>query len=239
MQSERDPSDAALAEQLAEIEAQIAEDPAAAMAALERLGDVADSLEGRYLRATATWATTGAEAAEVLLKGLIVEDPGFADAHYALAGVYEDLEDHESMVRHFLAVLALDAADDQARELVGEAEEEQIVAAAEGALDALPEELKQRLGNVAVVVETRPHWDVVGDGFDPRALGMFEGPDDFGQRILELAPMTSRIVLFTANLVASFADPEDLEEEVRVTVLHEVGHYFGLDEDGVAALGLE
>ncbi|MCA9663920.1 MAG: metallopeptidase family protein, partial [Myxococcales bacterium] len=85
----------------------------------------------------------------------------------------------------------------------------------------------------------RPHWDVVADGFDPRALGMFEGPDDFGQRILELAPMTSRIVLFTANLVASFADPEDLEEEVRVTVLHEVGHYFGLDEDGVAALGLE
>ncbi len=227
------------AEQLAAIEEQLAEDPSAALAALDALGLDPDDSADRYLRAAAIWLTSGAEEAEPLLKALIVDDPSFADAHYALAGVYEDLGEPVLSARHLIAVLALDAAEDEESDAIGDAEEAKIVAAAEVALASLPEELCERLGNVAVMVETRPHWDIVAEGFDPRALGMFEGPDDYGQRALEVAPMTSRIVLYTANLVVSFADPEELEEEVRVTVLHEIGHYFGLDEDGVAELGLE
>jgi len=232
-------SEEELAEKLAAIEEMLADDPDAAVEALDALGLAPEDSTDRYLRAAAIWLSNGAEEAEPLLKGLIVEDPSFADAHYALAGVYEDLGEPVLSARHMIAVLALDAAEDEESSAVGEAEEAKIVAAAEAALGSLPEELCERLGNVAVVVETRPHWDIVVDGFDPRALGMFEGPDDYGQRVLEIAPMTSRIVLYTANLVISFSDPEELEEEVRVTVLHEIGHYFGLDEDGVAELGLE
>mgnify|MGYP005813335487 CR=1 FL=1 len=51
-------------------------------------------------------------------------------------------------------------------------------------------------------------------------------------------PAPTRIVLFTSNLLASFAD-DDLEEQVEITVLHEVGHYFGLDENDMVRLGLE
>jgi predicted Zn-dependent protease with MMP-like domain len=100
--------------------------------------------------------------------------------------------------------------------------------------------------DVPVALEPRPNQGLVADGFDPRALGLFEGIDDQGQRSVGdmmgergdlLRP--TRIVLFYANLLATCASGEELAKEVVVTVLHEIGHFFGLDEDGVAALGLE
>jgi predicted Zn-dependent protease with MMP-like domain len=51
--------------------------------------------------------------------------------------------------------------------------------------------------------------------------------------------MPTRIVLYTANLTASCQDQDELEREVEITVLHEVGHYFGLDEDDMERLGLD
>ncbi|MEZ4453832.1 MAG: metallopeptidase family protein [Nannocystaceae bacterium] len=224
-------------ERLFEIEALIADDPAAALAALAALDpEVQESSEGRYVRAQAVWAESGADAAEPLFKEVIVDDPGFADAHHALAGVYEELDRFPAMVQHYLIVLALDAAEEQVE---GGTEDQEIAEIAEDALADVPAELRERLGNVAVIVEDRPSWDLVADGFDPRALGLCEGPDDLAQRTGQIAVMTSRIVLFAANLRASFPDPEELEEEIAVTVLHEIGHYFGLDEEEVGQLGLE
>ena len=52
------------------------------------------------------------------------------------------------------------------------------------------------------------------------------------------ADRPTRIDLFTANLLASFPDSQRLDEEIEITLLHEIGHYFGLDEDEVEALGL-
>ena len=224
-------------ERLGQIEELLAEDPEAAMRALDELDVDPDDGFVRYLRAAATWLLAGAAVAEPMLKELIIEDPSFSEVHYALAGVYEDLQEPELNVRHLLAVLALDAAEDPSEETT-EAEESQVIVAAEAALASLPEEIRQRLGNVAIVVETRPSWAIVEEGFDPRALGMFEGPDDLDQRVLQLTPMNPRIVLFTANLASSWGEPVELAEEVKVTVLHEIGHYFGLDEDDVDSLGL-
>jgi predicted Zn-dependent protease with MMP-like domain len=109
-----------------------------------------------------------------------------------------------------------------------------IEARARAVLDALPAELARRLSKVPVLLESRPTAHVVAEGFDPRALGLFEGamlaePD-------LAAP--SRIVLYVHNLFEATEDDDALLEEVEVTVLHEVGHYFGLDEDEVAELGL-
>lgn len=224
-------------ERLFEIEAMVADDPAGALAALGALEPaIRDSIEGRYVRAQAIWAESGADAAEPLFLEIITEDPGFADAHHGLAQVYEELDRWAAMVQHYLIVLALDAAEEQVE--VGTSDEE-IAEIAEDALADVPTELRERLGNVAVVVEDRPSWGLVVDGFDPRALGLCEGPDDLAQRTGQVAMMTSRIVLFAQNLRASFPDPEELEEEIAVTVLHEIGHYFGLDEEEVGRLGLE
>jgi predicted Zn-dependent protease with MMP-like domain len=89
------------------------------------------------------------------------------------------------------------------------------------ALDALPPELARGLENVAVVVEDQ-------NGGDPELLGLFQ----------EAPYMPAKVTIYRRPLEADFGhDAELLEHEIRVTVLHELAHYFGIDEDRLAELG--
>jgi predicted Zn-dependent protease with MMP-like domain len=100
------------------------------------------------------------------------------------------------------------------------------------ALDLLPPELARALVNVAVVVEDE-HPD------DPDLFGLYEGvplPERGGGGHGELP---DRIAIYRLPLTESFPDPEELEDEIRITVLHELAHYFGLDEERIAELGYE
>jgi predicted Zn-dependent protease with MMP-like domain len=87
------------------------------------------------------------------------------------------------------------------------------------ALDALPHELAQGLKNVAVVIEDE-HPD------DPDLFGLFE----------EAEFMPAKVTIYRLPLEETFAG-EELEREIRVTVLHELAHYFGIDEDRLDELG--
>jgi predicted Zn-dependent protease with MMP-like domain len=91
------------------------------------------------------------------------------------------------------------------------------------ALDSLPPELARRLENVALVVEDE-HPE------EPDLLGLFEGGGDY---------MPDKVTIYRVPLEEEFPDPDDLEREIRVTVLHELGHYFGLDENRLGELGYE
>jgi predicted Zn-dependent protease with MMP-like domain len=91
------------------------------------------------------------------------------------------------------------------------------------ALDALPPEIGRRLENVAVVVEDE-------NAEEPDLFGLWEGGG-------ELIP--DKVTIYRLPLEESFPDPEELEREIRITVLHELGHYFGLDEDRLGELGYE
>ena len=99
------------------------------------------------------------------------------------------------------------------------------------ALDTLPPHLAAGLRNVAVVVEDE-------NPEDPDLYGLFEGIPltDGGPGPGDLP---SRIAIYRRPLEADFADVDELREEIRITVLHELGHYFGLDEDRLAELGYE
>ena len=89
------------------------------------------------------------------------------------------------------------------------------------ALDALPPELARGLENVAVVVEDE-------NAREPDLLGLFE----------EVPYMPAKVTIYRRPLEAAFGhDPALLEHEIRVTVLHELAHYFGIDEDRLAELG--
>ena len=88
------------------------------------------------------------------------------------------------------------------------------------ALDSLPPEIARRLENVAVVVEDE-HPD------DPDLFGLFQ----------EEPYLPAKVTIFRRPLVEEFSDPRELEREIRITVLHEVAHYFGIDEARLDELG--
>ena len=88
------------------------------------------------------------------------------------------------------------------------------------ALDELPPKLAQALENVAVVVEEE-------DPDDPDLFGLWESHEFF----------PDKITIFRKPLVESVPAPRELEEEIRITVLHELAHYFGIDEDRLDELG--
>ena len=90
------------------------------------------------------------------------------------------------------------------------------------ALDSLPPELARRLDNVAIVVEEE-------DPDEPDLLGVFR----------EEPYLPAEIAIFRRPLQESFPDPDELEREIRITVLHELAHYFGIDEDRLEELGYD
>lgn len=104
-------------------------------------------------------------------------------------------------------------------------------------LAELPPQIRERLQRVPILIDTLPSEALVADGLDPRLLGVFQGtpmPDD-GSSV----PTITNIVLFRTNLERFASDEEDLAAEIRITVLHETAHYFGLDEDDLERLGLD
>jgi len=185
-------------------------------------------------------ASSEAEAAvDAALRTHVKTWPDDADALHLLGARCLDAGQVDEAVQLWLRVRVLDVEADR-REDVGNEEEMRVVfEVAEAVVDALEDPFKGQLAGVPIVVEDRPSEDLVASGFDPRAYGLFEGPDHAWASSLDAPPLPSRIVLFANNLLADFGDREELEEQVEITVLHEAGHYFGLDEDDLARMGLD
>jgi predicted Zn-dependent protease with MMP-like domain len=106
-------------------------------------------------------------------------------------------------------------------------------------LDSLPPEFRERLDNVAVLVE-----DVPGEqrkkarkpaprSAQPRELlmGVFVGTPATSRSVFALPSGPARIVLYQKNIEAVCHSDAEIRREVRLTVIHEIGHYFGMDED--------
>jgi predicted Zn-dependent protease with MMP-like domain len=99
------------------------------------------------------------------------------------------------------------------------------------ALDELPPHLAAALKNVAVVVEDE-------NPEDPDLLGLYHGVP-LPERGDTAGMLPDKISIYRVPLEESFPDPDELREEIRVTVLHELAHYFGLDEERIADLGYD
>jgi len=105
------------------------------------------------------------------------------------------------------------------------------------ALDEVPDELASEMENVAVVVQEWPSRAQLA-GRRGTLLGLYEGiPLTQRGPISYAGVMPDRITIFSGPLCARARDEADLAAQVRVTVLHEVGHYFGIDDDRLHELG--
>ena len=103
------------------------------------------------------------------------------------------------------------------------------------ALDGLPEEVAEHLENVAVVVEDDPTDEEIEDaGLDPETetlFGLYQGMalPDRGGTYGNVLP--DRIVIYRLPLLDECSDRNELIREIQDTVVHEIGHYFGLGEE--------
>lgn len=105
----------------------------------------------------------------------------------------------------------------------------------------LPIEVQRMLDNVAIVVEEEPrpeHYEDSPVEDDGDLFGLYQGIPLTERDSAYNLVTPDRIILFAGPLERSCATRQELVDQVRVTLLHEVGHHFGLDEDGLDALGL-
>jgi predicted Zn-dependent protease with MMP-like domain len=108
---------------------------------------------------------------------------------------------------------------------------EELVASA---LDSLPEEFAELLENVAVVVEDEPlRGDLLEVGLDPAIddlFGLYQGVP-LAERDSFYSDMPDRVVIYRGPILRACESRREVIREVRDTVIHELGHHFGLDED--------
>ena len=98
------------------------------------------------------------------------------------------------------------------------------------ALDSLPPELAAGLENVAVVIQDE-------HPYDPDLFGLYEGTPLPERSGTSSGNLPDQITIYRLPLEETFDDPDELEEEIRITVLHELAHYFGIDEERLEELG--
>jgi predicted Zn-dependent protease with MMP-like domain len=100
----------------------------------------------------------------------------------------------------------------------------------ERALASLPAELRQAMSNVEIVVEDE-------NPDDPDIFGLYLGIP-LTERGDYAGVLPDKIAIYRLPLEEEFGgDPEVLQEEIRITVLHEIAHHFGIDEDRLDELG--
>ncbi|TWT41751.1 Possibl zinc metallo-peptidase [Phycisphaerae bacterium RAS1] len=111
--------------------------------------------------------------------------------------------------------------------------------AVEEALAEIPPEFKPHLENVMIEVCDRPEPQFCAEHDVPDdLLGLYVGvPLDEKMSDLRAASMPDRIFIFRHNLCDMCESYDELIDEIRITVLHEVGHHFGMDEEGLDELG--
>ncbi|HEX5850970.1 MAG TPA: metallopeptidase family protein [Rubrobacter sp.] len=108
----------------------------------------------------------------------------------------------------------------------------------ERALDGLPPDLAELLDNVAIVVEDWPDRETQLSSDDPHdtLYGLYEGVPLTERGDSYYGVLPDRITIFRGPLERDFRAGE-LEEQVRITVVHEIAHYFGFGEDRLEELG--
>ena len=177
------------------------------------------------------------ESAEQHLEAALKREPDSADALHLLGLVSEALGDREKMIARFQRVRALDVKQPEPAWSISM---ERLEARAQAALEELPEKARELLGNVPIVIEDYPSEELVADGLDPRLLGLFSGiPYPEQSALSGQPPHLECVMLFKRNIERDARTAEEVDQELRTTLLHETGHFFGLDEEDLEDLGLD
>lgn len=223
---------------LLKAEAELAlDDEEAAKASLRELPPT-DYPDSQYhLRAGRLWFDLhDLAAAERELKKALEGSPGLPDALHALALVAEERGDFKEMVRLYLRVREADLTLASPPWGVSEERFEQL---AEAALGELPDGIRKLLENVPILASDYPALEIVAEGNDPRMMGFFSGvPYPEKGTMSGAVPHLDCVFLYRRNIERICRNQTELEDEIRKTLFHETGHFFGLNEEQLEEMGL-
>ena len=217
---------------------QLADALASVEAALRILED--DDEEALLERAILLFELCRFDEAKVKLQELVEQDEELAPPHHYLGLIAERRGDAPGAEKLFALARSLEPDDFPAPVRIPQSEFDGVI---EEAMISLPPRVREYLGNVAVTVEEIPREEDLRASdppLSPMVLGMFRGSPLGDQHLLDpWAHFPSSIVLYQRNLERSAADREELVEQIAITLLHEVGHFLGLDEEDLRARGLD
>lgn len=176
-------------------------------------------------------------ALEVLLKA-VEQRPDDVELLYELGVAAEVAEEWELRREVWGRVWEAEHATEPAHRLW--LSEGEFLRAARAGLARVPPGSREAIGNLAILVDDYPERWVLDEGpGDPRLLGLFVGPERSAQQSVDgVVHGPAQIFLFRWNIERVAGSAEEALEEVEITVLHELGHYLGLDEAALDYLGL-
>jgi len=215
-----------------------------ARAALPRIAEAArafpDDLDVLAEEANALYELCRFEESAALLTRILQEDAGDPWSHWLLGLCFERLVRPSAAARHLARAREISPEDFAENVSLSPDAFEQVV---EDALAELPEPVRNYLANVAVSVEDLPEVEELLSSDPPHSpsiLGIFRGsPIGHKESMDPWSHFPSSIALFQRNLERFARSREELLDEIRVTLLHEVGHFLGMDEEQLRDLGLD
>jgi predicted Zn-dependent protease with MMP-like domain len=206
----------------------------------EALLSLPDSADVMRERGIALFELLRLDEARRQLQAAEKQSPHDAWVQQALGLVAERAGDPKEAERRFARARKLDPEAFPKPVTLSPEEFDQVL---EDALAGIPEPIRRYLSNVAVTVDEIPADDdllATAPPLSPQSLGMFRG-SSLGQKGTSdpWSQFPSSIVLYQRNLERAVRTREELVEEIGVTLVHEVGHFLGLDEDQLWERGLD
>ena len=105
------------------------------------------------------------------------------------------------------------------------------------ALASLPPHIHERLDNVAITVADEPAEEQI-EGDEHSLYGHYEGVPLTDRTSGYGFTLPDRIVIYRGPLERDYPEPRELREQIRITVLHEIGHHLGFSEDNLERMGI-
>ena len=239
----REAGDGELAAQFALLGAMAANDLGEAQVALERSDEAAEERGGEpdvaYERAVALFELCRFKEAQEAFTRLLSDDEHGAHAHQHLGLLLEREGKLNEAEAHFRKARELSPEDFPPPQLLSDKDFRREV---DRALVGLSPDMRKDLGGVPVTVEDIPKSEDLLEGdppLSPTILGLFRGPPIGEACSADDGPVCRSVVLYRKNLARAVTSREELVEQIRVTLLHEIGHLRGEDDLELAARGLE
>ncbi len=206
-----------------------------------RLGCESPHLQ-RYYEASSRFRLWEMDEAKKLVTQLVHEVADFADAWNLFAQIHEFLGDEIGARRGYRQASTLAPEIYPMPYRVSAEVMQQVI---QRAVSALPSQFQEALDEVALAVKDLPEWEMVQpeqeeeEPFPPDLLGLFVGAHRLDRSVFDAVQEPGVILLFQKNLERICPDAASLEEEIRLTVWHELAHYLGFSEEDMEEMGLE